>query len=181
MHDKELLRKLLKKNRKAQRIFFDKFYTYLFSVAIRYKEDYQKAEEIVSTAFNKAFENIGKFEYRGEQSLKKWLLTIIINESLRKERKHIEIVFAESLPGSYDVESNEELEEFKGYPIAKILQAIDRLPKGYKTVLLMHCVDGLSHSEIATSLSISRNTSKSQVRKARQLLIKKLEDETRKV
>jgi RNA polymerase sigma-70 factor (ECF subfamily) len=51
---------------------------------------------------------------------------------------------------------------------------IQRLPQGYKTVFNMYAIDGFSHKEIAEELSISINTSKSQLRKARVLLQKKI-------
>ena len=55
-----------------------------------------------------------------------------------------------------------------------MLEMIQRLPQGYKTVFNMYAIDGFSHKEIAEELSISINTSKSQLRKARVLLQKKI-------
>jgi len=46
-------------------------------------------------------------------------------------------------------------------------KAISLLPAGYRTVLLMHDVEGWNHREIACELGISAGTSKSQLAAAR--------------
>ena len=48
--------------------------------------------------------------------------------------------------------------------------AIERLPRGARTVFVLHDVEGLEHGEIAARLSISVGTSKSQLSRARLLL-----------
>ena len=45
--------------------------------------------------------------------------------------------------------------------------AIGQLPTGYRTVFVLHDVEGYEHSEIARTLGISTGTSKSQLHKAR--------------
>jgi len=53
--------------------------------------------------------------------------------------------------------------------------AIERLPRGARTVFVLHDVEGLEHGEIAARLSISVGTSKSQLSRARLLLRSALE------
>ena len=48
------------------------------------------------------------------------------------------------------------------------------MPKGYRTVFNLYAIDEYSHSEIAEILNISRNTSKSQLLKARRFIIQEL-------
>jgi RNA polymerase sigma-70 factor (ECF subfamily) len=45
--------------------------------------------------------------------------------------------------------------------------AIDRLPKGYRAVFLMHDVEGFTHEEIGNALGIRPGTSKAQLSRAR--------------
>ena len=49
-------------------------------------------------------------------------------------------------------------------------QAIQRLPEGYRTVLVMHDLEGFTHEEIGTALGIAPGTSKSQLYGARRSL-----------
>jgi RNA polymerase sigma-70 factor (ECF subfamily) len=46
-------------------------------------------------------------------------------------------------------------------------RAIDSLPQGYRTVFLMHDVEGYTHEEIAASLGVQEGTSKAQLSRAR--------------
>jgi RNA polymerase sigma-70 factor (ECF subfamily) len=46
-------------------------------------------------------------------------------------------------------------------------KAIQQLPTGYRTVFILHDVEGYEHEEIAKMMSIAVGTSKSQLHKAR--------------
>jgi RNA polymerase sigma-70 factor (ECF subfamily) len=50
---------------------------------------------------------------------------------------------------------------------ASLTAAIDALPDGYRTVFLMHDVEGYTHEEIGTALGIQDGTSKAQLSRAR--------------
>ncbi len=65
------------------------------------------------------------------------------------------------------------------YPIEpeKLLEFIQQLPEGYRTVLNLYVFEGYSHKEIAATLNISENTSKTQLFKARKFLKNKLVNE----
>ena len=56
----------------------------------------------------------------------------------------------------------------------ELLETVNNLPDGYKTVFLMFVVDGYSHKEIAQALEIGESTSRSQYFKARKILQKQL-------
>jgi len=51
--------------------------------------------------------------------------------------------------------------------IQKAQRAIDKLPPGYKTVFVLHDVEGFEHNEIAEMVGCSIGNSKSQLHKAR--------------
>ena len=55
-----------------------------------------------------------------------------------------------------------------------IMKSMQKLPIGYRTVFNLYVVEGYTHKEIAEILSISENTSKSQLSKARKYLKKLL-------
>jgi RNA polymerase sigma-70 factor (ECF subfamily) len=58
-----------------------------------------------------------------------------------------------------------------------LMQLINALPTGYRIVFNMYAIDGYSHKEIAETLGISENTSKSQLSRARTYLQKALKDQ----
>ena len=49
-------------------------------------------------------------------------------------------------------------------------KAISELPPGYRTVFVLHDVEGFEHEEVADMLGVSVGTSKSQLHKARMRL-----------
>ena len=95
---------------------------------------------------------------------------IVINEALMFKRKDFSAMYkVESIDVVTESASiSPQMEEME------LIELIDQLPDGYKTVFLLHVVDGYSHKEIADNLKIAEGTSRSQFFKARTLLQKKL-------
>jgi len=54
----------------------------------------------------------------------------------------------------------------------QLLGIVQNLPNGYRMVFNMYVLDGMTHKEIAEDLSISENTSKSQLSKSKKMLRK---------
>lgn len=143
----------------------------LFSVVFRYIKNEADAEDILLQSFQKIFLKIEKFEYVNDKAFVGWLKKIVINEALMFKRKEFSSV--------YKVEQIDEVSEtFSVSPQIveemELIELIEQLPDGYKTVFLLHVVDGYSHKEIAENLNIAEGTSRSQFFKARNLLQKKI-------
>ena len=64
------------------------------------------------------------------------------------------------------------------WPILKtrLAKAIDDLPAGYRTVFVMHDIEGYKHEEIADVLGVKTGTSKAQLSRARAKLREQLAD-----
>jgi RNA polymerase sigma factor (sigma-70 family) len=58
--------------------------------------------------------------------------------------------------------------------VTELLNMVNELPVGYRTVFNLYAIEGYSHREIADRLEISENTSKSQLSRARALLQKQV-------
>jgi RNA polymerase sigma-70 factor (ECF subfamily) len=58
----------------------------------------------------------------------------------------------------------------------RLAQAIDALAEGYRTVFVMHDVEGYTHEEIGAALGIETGTSKAQLSRARAKLRDALAD-----
>lgn len=162
-------------DRRAQRLLFDRYYKPIFRLAKRYLVDYHETEDLVVVVFNKALKKIIHFEYRGEGSLRKWLNTITINESIKALKKVRSIHFKEELLENNIVDQY----DYSELDLERVYAIIAKMPKGYRTVFNMYAIDDYTHSEIAEALNISRNTSKSQLRKARIFIINELEKDER--
>lgn len=117
------------------------------------------AEEIMQEVWMRAIEGLPRF--RWQSTFETWLYSITIRccqEALRKRNKQ-------------DVAENTELmsdpSPFEKFEAMDLETAIQRLPDGYRQVLILHDIKGYTHKEIAHLLDIDPGTSKSQLFNAR--------------
>ena len=118
------------------------------------------AEDVVQETWIRAVRQLSKF--RWESSLKTWITAIGLNlgrETLRRRARVKAEEFDEHLGLSVPpVRDGERID---------LERAIARLPNGYRTVLVLHDVEGYTHEEISRQLQIAVGTSKSQLFDAR--------------
>ncbi len=169
MKEEQLIK--LYRTKKGQKLLFDTYYHLMYSVALRYVRVKEDAQDVISEAFVRIFRGIENFEPRGNGSLVKWVKTIVINESLRFLNKNRKLIFSDDM-NEADAEFTEDIEG--NIDLEYLMKVVNNLPDGYRIVFLMYVVEGFSHKEIAEKLRISISTSKSQLFKARNLLVKKL-------
>ena len=157
---------------KAQKIIYERFAENMFRHCYRYVKNEQDAEDVLVNGFLKVYDNLSKFEYRGERSLQAWVKRIMINESLMFLRKNRKINFVDS-----EVLVNVGERETVNAQMAaeEIYALVLKLPTGYRTVFNLYVIEGFSHKEIANQLGITENTSKSQLSKGKAMLRRVLE------
>lgn len=157
---------------KAQKIIYERFAENMFRHCYRYVKNEQDAEDVLVNGFLKVYDNLSKFEYRGERSLQAWVKRIMINESLMFLRKNRKINFVDS-----EVLVNVGVRETVNAQMAaeEIYGLVLQLPTGYRTVFNLYVIEGFSHKEIANQLGITENTSKSQLSKGKAMLRRVLE------
>jgi RNA polymerase sigma-70 factor (ECF subfamily) len=162
--DRELVAQIVRRSDEdAFRVLFRRFTPRLFALARRLLAgDEADADDVVQEAWVRAAGRLGEFGWRS--SLSTWLSGFVINcarERLRRRR-----------PDAADPETLEALPGPVGIAgLALDLDAaIARLPDGYRTVLVLHDVEGYTHDEIATLVGIAPGTSKSQLFQARRAI-----------
>lgn len=137
----------------------------MFGVCKRYVRNRADAEELLVGAFFKAMTNIGKYGERG--SFEGWIRRIVVNECLMHLRQQHN--FKNSVELS-EVELRTEVTVEADLAHQELVQLLDRLPTGYRTIFNMYVIEGYKHREIAEMLGISIHTSKSQLILAKQKL-----------
>jgi RNA polymerase sigma-70 factor (ECF subfamily) len=167
---KQLIEKCSKNDTQAQSELYQLFSSKLFSVCLKYSRNYAEAEDNLQDAFLTIFSKIA--QYREKGSFEGWLKRITINTALQRYRRQgvFEIVNEELIE---DVELDIDDDDIS---IDFLLKIIQELPDRYRLVFNMYVLDGYSHKEIAEMLSISTGTSKSNLARARKILIEKIED-----
>ncbi len=168
-NEKRLIEKAMQGDRKSQQRIYDKHAPRMISVCRQYIKAQEIAEECMLNGFFKAFTKMNLFTHDG--SFEGWLRKIMVRECLDHLRKKDPFKFSESLDNQQIAVTDADDDDHTDFLDVETLQSlIDGLPQGYKNVFLMVVVDGFKHSEVATALGISENTSKTQYRKARLLL-----------
>ena len=171
---------------------------YLLSVARRYLNNPDDAEDAVQESYLQLFKNISSF--RGDSSLKSWLHRITVNNALMKIRKDTKLnaVFSEE---SFDFDSSDNFDENgkrleNPYALSnsvisadevysntelqnKIQHHIMSLPEAYRSILLLRDIEGYSTAETAELLDISTASAKTGLHRARNKLKTLLEDSER--
>ena len=175
--DETILQGCIEGKRYAQYQLYRKFASTMLGVCLRYSNNRVEAEDILQEGFLKVFQNIASF--RKEGSLEGWIKRIMINHALNRFRKNRKQPFYEDIEEINETEiinTNEEPAINEPFLAEILLSMIQSLPKGYRVVFNMYVFENFSHKEIAETLNISENTSKTQLMKARHLLRKKLEE-----
>lgn len=146
----------------------------VYSLCLRMTANTASAEEFTQEAFLQLFRKIGTF--RGESAFSTWLHRMAVNVVLMQLRKKgLPVV---PLEETIDTEEESHKKE-PGADDVRLAGSIDRLqlenaiadlPPGYRTVFLLHDVEGYEHNEIARIVGCSIGNSKSQLHKARMKL-----------
>jgi RNA polymerase sigma-70 factor, ECF subfamily len=154
----------------------------VYSLCLRMIGNSTEAEDLAQDVFVQVFRKLGSF--RGESAFTTWLHRLTVNQVLMHFRKNH--VKKEQLTedGEMPVGIMFDRNRFNRSPVLDRLaldEAIVQLPQGYRMVFVMHDVEGLAHSEIASLLGCSIGTSKSQLHRARmkmRLLLKQRTTQT---
>jgi RNA polymerase sigma-70 factor (ECF subfamily) len=169
--EETLIRGCQQGNPAAQRDLYNKYSRKMLGVCQRYVNRQAEAEDIMIEGFMRVFDKIGQFKSEG--SFEGWVRRIMVNEALGYIRKNkslflsVDVEDVHNEPATFHVDGDE-------LAAQDLLQLVQELPQGYRTVFNLFAIEGYSHEEIAGMLGISENTSKSQLSRARALLQKKL-------
>jgi RNA polymerase sigma-70 factor (ECF subfamily) len=146
----------------------------VYSLCLRMTANTAEAEDLTQEAFLQLFRKLGTF--RGESAFSTWLHRMAVNVVLMRLRKKGLAV----VPLEETIETEEEAPKKEpGAPDAVLAGSVDRLqleraignlPPGYRTVFVLHDVEGYEHNEIAAIVGCSIGNSKSQLHKARMKL-----------
>ncbi|MBT8190742.1 MAG: RNA polymerase sigma factor [Saprospiraceae bacterium] len=168
-----LLAQLRKGDPLAQKAIYDKYSSLFFAICLRYIKNSAEAEDVMIESFFKIFSKI--HQYKDQGSFEGWMKRIVVNQALMSIRKNSNLNLHVNIENAYDI--NEAPRVIDKLSHDEILELIQDLPVGYRTVFNLYVIEGYKHREIAEKLGISINTSKSQLilakRKLRALYKKK--------
>lgn len=169
----ELVSGCVAKNPLAQQKFYDRFAAVMYAICLRYTANSDDARDVLQDGFIQVFQNLDKFGNQG--SLEGWVKRVIVNVALGKLRLDKRMMATDDVENAHHLAHQPQAESSLTHK--EIMQQIQQLPAGCRTVFNLYVMEGYTHQQIAKELEITEGTSKSQLARARQLLQQKLANE----
>ncbi|MEM1204286.1 MAG: RNA polymerase sigma factor [Acidobacteriota bacterium] len=139
----------------------------IYALCLRMTGDGEEAKELAQEAFVRAWRKLDAFD--GRSAFGSWLHRLTVNVVLGRWRAagryRERVVAMDDAPGMREPEQR----ETPGAGV-DLERAIARLPKGARTVFVLHDVEGYRHKDIAELTGLAVGTSKTQLHRARRLL-----------
>jgi RNA polymerase sigma-70 factor (ECF subfamily) len=150
----------------------------MMGVCLRYTDSREEAEDVLQEGFIKVFEKIGQWTASGP--LGGWIRSVMVNTALthirstKKWKNTSDIEVAEEIDAS-DIDAVSKMNE------DALMELIEKMPVGYRTVFNLFAIEGYSHKEISDAMGVTENTSKTQFLKAKNWLKKHITVSDKKI
>jgi RNA polymerase sigma-70 factor (ECF subfamily) len=154
----------------------------VYALCLRIAGNITEAEDLTQEVFLLLLRKIHTF--RGDSAFSTWLHRLTVNLVLMHLRKkQLPVVSIEANPdtdentGSLTIDVGAPDPSLEGsIDRINLERCIDQLPAGYRTMFVLHDIQGYQHNEIAKMVGRSSGVSKSQLHKARSRLRKLLHE-----
>jgi len=174
VQERQLIDQVLRGDPAAQRAFYDAHVGRIFGLAYRMTGNEAAARDCTQLTFIRLFAKLGSF--RGEAALSTWVHAVAVSVILqwrRKTKPHRE--------REIDIDAADDVAAAGRSAIEQLLDetvrlAIDTLAARYRTVVVMHDIEGYTHDEIGAALGITVAASKVRLSRARKKLKSVLAD-----
>ncbi len=173
MSEQEIFEGCQQNRPRAQTALYQLYKGRLMGICRRYAKNTTEAEDILQEAFIKIFRSVA--DVHKPEALGAWMKRVVTYTAInyyRSQLKHWQTKDLDTVVAS----NNDYWQMMAHLSTEEILAFIQTLPDGYRMVFNLYIIDGYDHAEIASMLSISEATSRSQLFKARDYLKKKLKE-----
>ena len=150
---------------------YEQHHRRVYSLCLRMLGNSTHAEDLTQEVFLQVYRKLASF--RGDSAFTTWLHRLTVNQVLMHFRRRGVKLEHTSEEGDFTNVVDTPLQSTRRISMVDRLaleKAISQLPPGYRTVFVLHDVEGYEHNEISGLLDVSIGTSKSQLHKARMRL-----------
>ena len=174
-NEAEAIERAKRGDARAFQELYEKHKRRVYSLCLRMTANTAEAEDLTQEAFLQLYRKIATF--RGESAFSTWLHRLSVNVVLMHLRKKsLPVVSLEETTQGGEEDSPKK--DFGAEDLAlagsidrlQLQRAVDDLPPGYRTIFVLHDIEGYEHNEIAGIVGCSIGNSKSQLHKARMKL-----------
>ena len=173
MDEKSIIERIKDGDKEAYALIVEKYKNQIFNICCHYLQNHHDANDAAQETFIKAYKSINGFNFKS--SFATYLVRIAINTSkdyLKKGKKHLNNI-------NIDDENAPEIKDDKNTPEDNFEQkerqkmvrdAILKLNKKHREMIILRDINGYSYIEIANALKISEGTVKSRINRVRDAL-----------
>ena len=162
MIDEKLISECKKMQRAAQRQLYELMAPKLYQTCKRYLKKEEEIEEALADAFYTIFTKLDQL--KETLAFEAWARKIAVNQCLLTLRKNVNFnIYIDDMRQEPNLETASET----FLEAEDLMQLLNHIPEGCKTVFNLFAIEGFSHKEIAAMLGISEGTSKSQLNASR--------------
>lgn len=173
--DNEIIARVLRGEKDLYAIIVRRYNQRLYRVAMSIINNDAEAEDIMQTAYIKAYENLGKFGFRSGFST--WLTRILINESLLRQKKRKQSPTINEVMSPMHTHKIQQagtptpLSNLLNRELKSILEeAIMQLPEKYRTIFIMREIENMNIEDTRECLGLTEVNVKVRLNRAKALL-----------
>ena len=146
----------------------------MYNICRRMMGDEEEAKDLLQESFIDAFQKLPSL--REVNTFSSWIKRIVVNNCINAIRKK-KLDTSQLEEGSDFIEEEEDDFEYTHFQAGQIMQVINLLPEGCRTVLNLYLFEGYDHKEIGDILGVTESASKAQYCKAKARIRKLLVEE----
>jgi len=165
---KKIIKGCLTGDRRDQELLYRRYAPKLYAVCLQYSGNDEEARDILQEGFIKIFENLSHYKHEG--SFEGWMRRITVNTALEKFRSKHNLYRVDDIDAIQEPDAEPDNQDYAGLEANDLLEIIRELPPKYRMVFNLYAIEGYSHKEISSMVSISEGTSKSNLSRARIIL-----------
>jgi RNA polymerase sigma-70 factor (ECF subfamily) len=175
--DEELARMVAAGQPEVFARLYARYYSRVYRMAYGMTGRHDAAEDLAQEVFIRAYQKINLFG--GQSSFSTWFYRLAFNHALNyaKARRNLRAEDAGDLDRLPSTTSSRQMDKklLQDEVQAQVHRALFSLKPRLRLVVILRDIEGLSYEEIAERMNCSTGTLASQLKRARQMLARKLE------
>ena len=162
---RDVIESCMKGNVRAQYQLYSLYSKAMYNICYRMTNQQEEAEDMLQESFSYAFSKLGSFRF--ESSFGAWLKRIVVNTCINHlKKRRVDLVFTEQNNDPAPGDDFVDYEEIR-FKADQVMNALGKMPDGYRIVFSLYLLEGYDHKEISEILGVTESTSKSQYLRAK--------------
>lgn len=163
-----------------QKVLYERYYGYVFTICIRYASTREDASQILNDGFMRVFRGLTSFDIPDNKpdispAFMSWLKKVVIHTGINYKKSTLRRISWDSHDLEAESIPSDDRHPIESMAYEELVVLIQNLSPAYRHVFSLFVLDGYSHEDISKIMKISVGTSKSNLLKARRKLRKMLE------